>query len=302
MEESKVSGLEILEERKLREIEHSRRRRTILQGYERHVGTSHGVKTRDAAQLIRDRAGFEKHFSNMKFYSIAGLSEQYYQDWLRTRCAGKRVLDYCCGNGENAIFAAQCGGDAIGIDISPEGIANARLNALREGVVENCKYEVMDAEATRFPDSSFDTVVDYGALHHLDFDRAMRELARIIKPDGEMICIETLRHNPFIHLYRKMTPHLRTEWEVGHILGVHDLDRVRAHFGKVHVRFFHLAALAAVPFRNTRLFHPILRLLDQVDGALMKRDWIGRYGWIMVFTLAEPMKASGGSSPARPGA
>jgi len=252
--------------------------------------------------LIRDREAFDKHFSNMKFYSIAGRSEQSYQDWLRARAAGKRVLDYCCGSGEIAIFAAQCGGDTTGIDISPEGIANARLNAAREGVEGHCQFEAMDAEATRFPDNTFDTVVEYGALHHLDFDRALGELARIMKPDGEMIAIEALRHNPLIHLYRKLTPHLRTEWEVGHILGVHDLDRARAYFGEVQARFFHLAVLAAVPFRNTRLFQPLRRFLDRVDEGILKKGWIARYAWIMVFTLAKPKKGSGGYLPAGPGA
>jgi SAM-dependent methyltransferase len=291
VEESKVTELGNLEERKLREIAHSRRRRTILRGYERQVGTWNGARAREAAQLIRDREGFEKHFSNMKFYSIAARSDQYYQDWLRARSAGKRVLDYCCGSGEIAIFAAQCGGDTTGIDISPEGIANARLNAARKGVEGNCKFEVMDAEAMRFPDNTFDTVVEYGALHHLDLGRSLRELARIMKPDGEMISIEALRHNPLIHLYRKLTPHLRTQWEVDHILGIHDLDRARAAFGEVHARFFHLAALAAVPLRNTGLFQPLRRFLDRVDEAILKNDWIGRYGWIMVFTLARPRKA-----------
>ncbi len=300
MEEPKVHELENLEERKLREIEHSRRRRAILQGYERQAGTAEGGRAADAAHLIRDRDAFERHFSNMKFYSITGSSEQYYQDWLRARCPGKRVLDYCCGNGENAIFAARCGGEAVGIDISPEGIANARLNARREGVEAGCQFEVMDAEATRFPDDAFDVAVEYGALHHLEFDRALGELSRILKPGGEMICIEALRHNPLIHLYRKWTPHLRTEWEVDHILGVRHLDRAREYFGEVHARFFHLAALAAVPFRNTRAFRPLHRFLDRVDQAMLRSHWIGRFGWIMVFTLARPKKTSGGESPAAP--
>jgi len=298
LEEAKVSGLENLEERKLQEIEHSRRRRTILQGYERHIDTVAEEQVKDPSHLIRDPEAFKKHFSNIKFYSVTASSETYYQDWLRARCAGKRVLDYCCGSGENALFATHCGGDTIGIDISPEGIENARLNAAREGVEKTCKFEVMDAEATRFPDSAFDVVVEYGALHHLDLNRAMRELRRIMKPDGEMICIEALRHNPLIHFYRKMTPHLRTAWEVSHILTVDDLARARAYFREVDARFFHLAALAAVPFRKTHWFHPLRRFLDRVDRVLLKNDWIGRYAWIMVFTLAKPRKQASGQSPA----
>jgi ubiquinone/menaquinone biosynthesis C-methylase UbiE len=240
--------------------------------------------------LIRDPKAFKRHFANVKYYSIATGSERYYQDWLRQRCRGAKALDYCCGNAENAIFAAQCGADTIGIDISPEGIENARVNALREGVEHNCKFEVMDAEATTFGDNTFDVIVEYGALHHLDYDKAMAELQRIIKPEGEIICVEALKHNPFIHLYRKMTPHLRTPWEVDHILTVGHLNRSREYFGEIHARFFHLAVLAAVPFRKTRIFKPLRGLLEKIDDSILKAPIIGRYAWIMVFTLAKPKK------------
>jgi len=279
-----------LEERKLREIEHSRRRRTILQGYERYTDTTPDEEVAGLPGLIRDEEAFKRHFSNVKFYSIATSSEKFYQDWLRQRCPGAKALDYCCGNGENAVFAARCGADTIGIDISPEGVENARANAIREGVEQNCRFEVMDGEATAFPDDTFDVIVEYGALHHLDYDKAMAELRRIMKPDGEMICIEALRHNPFIHLYRKLTPHLRTEWEVQHILTVNHLKRAEGYFGEVHVRFFHLAVLAAVPFRKTRVFRPLRSMLEAVDNTILKSPFIGKYAWIMVFTLAKPKK------------
>ena len=283
-------GPQNLEERKLREIEHSRRRRSILQGYERYTDTAPDEEAAGLPGLIRDEEAFRRHFSNVKFYSIATSSEKYYQDWLRERCPGAKALDYCCGNGENGIFAAKCGADTIGIDISPEGVENARLNAIREGVEENCRFEVMDGEATTFPDNTFDLAVEYGALHHLDYDKAMAELRRIMKPDGEMICIEALRHNPLIHLYRKLTPHLRTEWEVQHILTVNHLRRAEEYFGEVHVRFFHLAVLAAVPFRKTRIFKPLRSMLEAVDNTVLKSPLIGKYAWIMVFTLAKPKK------------
>lgn len=290
MGENDSTGLPNLEERKLREIEHSRQRRTVLQGYERHSDTNPEEEAAGLPGLIRDSEAFRQHFSNIKFYSVTASSEKYYQDWLRQRCPGAKALDYCCGNGENAIFAAKCGADTIGIDISPEGIENARLNASREGAGENCRFEVMDGEATTFADHTFDVVVEYGALHHLDYDKAMAELRRIIKPSGQMICIEALRHNPFIHLYRKLTPHLRTEWEVQHILTVDHLKRAGEYFGEVHVRFFHLAVLAAVPFRKTRIFKPMRATLEAVDNAILKSPFIGKYAWIMVFTLAKPKR------------
>jgi ubiquinone/menaquinone biosynthesis C-methylase UbiE len=283
-----MSNQENLEERKLKEIEHSRVRRQILQGYERQADASDQA---NLEELVRDQDAFSYHFSNMKYYSIIRSSEEYYFGWLRERCTqGKKALDYCCGSGENGVFMAKCGADVIGIDISPEGVENANLNAAREGLAQHAQFEVRDAEATGFPDDFFDVIVIYGALHHLEYRRAMAELRRIIKPDGEIIAVEALKHNPLIHLYRKRTPHLRTEWEVNHILTVNHLDISRQYFREVDARFFHLAALFAVPMRKTKLFKPLLGILEQVDKVILKRPFIGKYAWQMVFTMSGPMK------------
>lgn len=76
---------QVLEERKLKEIEHSRVRRSILRGYERVSDTNPQEEAPRLKQLIRDEAAFQHHFSNTKFYSIAIRSEEYYQNWLRQR-------------------------------------------------------------------------------------------------------------------------------------------------------------------------------------------------------------------------
>jgi ubiquinone/menaquinone biosynthesis C-methylase UbiE len=279
------------EERKNKEIEHSRMRRNILQGFERRSDTNRAEEIKDVNRLIRDKDGFSHHFSNIKFYSITHLSEAYQYGWLRERCRpGVKILDFACGNGENGIFAAQCGADVIGIDISPEGIENANLNALEAGISDRCKFEVMDGENMSFSDDTFDYIVEYGALHHVDLDRAVSELCRVVKPQGEVICVEALRHNPIIHWYRKKTPHLRTQWEVDHILGVNDLHYVRKYFGEVKAAFFHLAVLAAVPFRKTRLFKPLCKILDGIDKIILQKEMFGKYGWITVFTMGKPRK------------
>ncbi|HBV06668.1 MAG TPA: hypothetical protein DEF01_07985 [Gemmatimonadetes bacterium] len=291
MDEKQHSALEGLEERKIKEIEHSRVRRKILQGSERHADTSRADEADDLERLIRDKEAFKKHFANIKFYSITELSENYQLDWMRSRCTpGAAVLDFACGNGENGIFAAQCGATVMGIDISPEGVENANQNATEAGVREHCGFEVMDGENMSFADDTFDLGVEYGALHHVDLPAALSELARVLKPGAEMICVEAMRHNPLIHAYRKRTPHLRTEWEVDHILGVESLDLMRQYFGRVEVKFFHLAALAAVPFRRTFLFRPLRAVLNQIDKLLLSNQFIGKFGWIMVITIADPIK------------
>jgi ubiquinone/menaquinone biosynthesis C-methylase UbiE len=200
------------------------------------------------------------------------------------------ALDYCAGNGECGLYMASRGGNVIGIDISAEGVANANQNARDLGLQDKCQFVVQDAEATSFRDNTFDVVVEYGALHHLDYGKAMKELRRIVKPTGEIICIEALRHNPLFHTYRRLTPHLRTAWEVDHIIGVDQLEISREYFGSVQPKFFHLAGLLAVPFRKTPLFRPLRNAFDVVDRVLLANQGIGKYGWICVFTLSQPRK------------
>jgi ubiquinone/menaquinone biosynthesis C-methylase UbiE len=280
-----------LEERKLKEIEHSRKRREVLQGFERIADTHAASQAENLNELIRDKEKFEYYFSNMKYYAVVVKSEEYKHDWLDKRCSpGKKILDFACGNGENGVYAATAGAECTGIDISPEGVANANKNAEKFGVADRCRFVTMDGENMTFADNTFDLGVEYGALHHVELNKALAEIARVLKPEGEMICVEALRHNPLIHWYRRRTPHLRTEWEVDHILGIESLDVMRKYFGKVEVRFFHLTALALVPLRKTFLFRFLLPIFNLIDRALLSNQFIGKYGWIMIVELAQPKK------------
>lgn len=280
-----------LENRKLKEIEHSRKRREILQGFERIADTHAASQIENLDELIKDKEKFNYYFSNMKYYSIVRDSENYKQAWLKKRSTnGKKILDFACGNGENGIYAAKFGAECIGIDISPEGVANANKNAKLMGVSDSCTFITMDGENMNFKKNTFDFAVEYGALHHVELDKALAELARVLKPNGEMVCVEALRHNPIIHWYRKRTPHLRTEWEVEHILGVESLDIMKKYFGKVEVHFFHLTALALVPLRKTFVFRLLLPVMNFIDKLLLSTKFFGKFGWIMIVELGKPKK------------
>ena len=277
-----------LEKRKLEEIEHSKKRRSILQGFERNAETAENF---DKEVLVKNKAEFDYHFSNMKYYSITKSSEKYKEEWLKNNITdGSEVLDWACGSGENGIHAAKCGGNVIGIDISQEGIDNAKKNAELSGVNNKCRFEVMDGENMKFEDNKFDYGVEYGALHHVDLPKALSELSRVLKPKSKMICVEALRHNPFIHMYRKMTPHLRTPWEVDHILGIESLSTMRKYFNKVEVKFFHFFSLFLVPFRKTKFFKLAYPFFNKLDEIFLSNKFTGKYGWIMIVELSDPKK------------
>lgn len=140
-----------------------------------------------------------------------------------------------------------------------------------------------------FDDNCFDIITEYGALHHLNLGRAYSEMARVLTSSGKCICTEALGHNPIIHFYRKRTPHIRTEWEIEHILRKKDIEAAKTYFNQVNILgFFHLASLAAVPFRNLTGFSVLLSLLETIDSLMLKLPFMKWQAWQIVFVLSKP--------------
>jgi 2-polyprenyl-3-methyl-5-hydroxy-6-metoxy-1,4-benzoquinol methylase len=93
--------------------------------------------------------------------------------------AGRQVLDVGCGVGYGTALLARNAARAVGIDISQKAVNEAfRLYPAGE-------FLQMDAEAMSFPDRSFDLIVSTENFEHLpDQARHVRELARLVRPDG----------------------------------------------------------------------------------------------------------------------
>lgn len=231
---------------------------------------------------------FLRKYPNKSFYAIDRVSKKYMHDWLAERAPGRRVLDYCCGTGQLALQMAKLGAEAHGIDISAEEIETAKRNAAAAGLSSRAHYAVMDAEAMSFPDDHFDVIICSGVLHHLDVARAFPELARVLKPSGEIICAEALGYNPVIAWYRRRTPHLRTAWEAEHILTMKEVRKGLEHFGNVHVRFFHLFTILAIPFRNSRMFDRLLSALQAIDSVVLRIPGIRLMAWQMYMVYSHP--------------
>jgi ubiquinone/menaquinone biosynthesis C-methylase UbiE len=106
--------------------------------------------------------------------------------------AGNTVLDVGCGAGNDVrALAALVGheGRVIGIDKSQTMIEEAR--ARTAGVDLSVEFRVGDAYAFEFSDASFDRARMDRVLHHLDDpQRAVSELARVVRPGGRIALFE----------------------------------------------------------------------------------------------------------------
>jgi len=106
-------------------------------------------------------------------------------------CGFDRVLDLCCGTGEQCAMLAREGLDVHGADRSPFMLQVARGNA-RSGP----RYVLADAASLPYPDALFDGVVLSFALHekppHVR-QAMLRECERVLKPEGGLVAVDFVR-------------------------------------------------------------------------------------------------------------
>ena len=246
--------------------------------------------TRERARLSLSPEEYDARYSNYKWYSTTERSHAFLDQWIARTAPNNTVLDYCCGLGSMSLRFARAGATVYGIDISPESVATARNTLRSAGLQDRGHFEVMDAENMTFPDNMFDVIMCSGVLHHLDVSKAFRELSRVLKPSGIVIAAEALGYNPVIRAYRKLTPALRTSWETDHILKLEDITTARTYFTGAEIHYFHLFSILATPFRKTRAFKPILRMMNALDDVVLKIPGIQLTAWQMIFFLRGPRK------------
>jgi SAM-dependent methyltransferase len=247
----------------------------------------------DALAKAWQRDSQKSKWSRDAEYLEHGIFSSYAfcDDWLTKYIKkGHTLLDYGCGNGIHSVLPAKLGAHVTGIDLSQESLKIARLRAKKEGVEKNTRFTAMDAEHMEFATNSFDYIFDGGTFSSLNLQKAIPELARVLKPEGALIAIETLGHNPLTNLKRRLNKSrgARTSWAVDHILRMTDIDRFRIHFEKVDTHFFHLLSLVAFPFLSVPGGKALLHTLEIIDSLLLKIPFLQRYAFKVVIVASEP--------------
>ena len=200
---------------------------------------------------------------------------------------GDDVIDVGCGAGRHAFELYRRGANVVAFDQDAPELENvdtlfAAMAAEGEAPAEaSARTVVGDALNLPFPDESFDHVIASEILEHVPADtRAMRELARILKPGGsaavtvprwlpERVCwmLSDAYHEVeggHVRIYRR--PEL-----FGKLRGVGLEPTGVAHAHALHAPYWWLKCAVGVDRED----HPLTRTYHKMlVWDLMKRPWV----------------------------
>lgn len=211
---------------------------------------------------------------------------------------GKKILDLGCGMGEAAVYFAKRGADVTATDIS-KGMLQVVMEVARKHSV-SLKARQSYSHKIDFDDETFDIVYAANLLHHVDIERTLSEVRRILKKGGIFVSWDPLAHNPAINIYRKIATVVRTEDE--HPIKIRDLKTYKKYFSHIEtdakwfftlwffIKFYLINKLNP---NETRYWKHILvehknmektyRRLEKLDILLLKLlPFMKRYCWNIV--------------------
>jgi len=105
-------------------------------------------------------------------------------------------LDVCCGTGDLTLRIAQNlseRGKVFGLDFSPKMLAVAHQRATKHAAEarSDVKFQEGDALHLPFANDTFDgAIVSFGLRNVTDYQRAINEMARVVKPGGKVINLD----------------------------------------------------------------------------------------------------------------
>ena len=113
---------------------------------------------------------------------------------------GQRVLDLAAGTGVSTVELQRSGAEAVGCDFSLGMLRAGRNVRHRRGV----PFVAGDGMHLPFADGVFDAAtIAFGLRNVADAERALREMARVVRPGGRLVVCEFSRptFGPFRTVY-----------------------------------------------------------------------------------------------------
>ncbi|MED1863658.1 demethylmenaquinone methyltransferase [Fictibacillus nanhaiensis] len=118
---------------------------------------------------------------------------------------GNHCLDVCCGTGEwTFALAEEVGenGKVIGLDFS-QNMLNVGIEKLKKRRSPGVSFIHGNAMELPFEDNSFDFVtIGFGLRNVPDYLQTLKEMARVVKPGGRVVCLET--SHPTVPVFKQL--------------------------------------------------------------------------------------------------
>ena len=138
-------------------------------------------------------------YDRMNTVMTAGLDGRWRRAAVRAArlSPGDAALDVACGTGKLTLELARAvgpGGRVVGVDLSAAMLDEARLVCAGQAQVE---LRQANALALPFEDGSFDAAtIAFGLRNLSSFGDGFRELARVVRPGGRVVCLELTQPRP----------------------------------------------------------------------------------------------------------
>ena len=111
----------------------------------------------------------------------------------------KQILDIATGTGDLALMLSRLNPDRIvGLDISVGMLEVGKQKVAKANLSDTIEMVVGDSENMPFNDNSFDAItVSFGVRNFANLDKGIQEIARVLKPTGVLVILETSNPTKF---------------------------------------------------------------------------------------------------------
>ena len=212
-----------------------------------------------------------------------------------TRYRDKKVLEVGFGAGTDFVQFLRAGAHVSGVDLTEEALANLRHRIAVHELSEPNSIQVADAEKLPFPSNSFDLGYSFGVLHHSpNTAKAIEELARVVKPGGEIKVMLYNRHSIYVfnlwikHALLRGKPWKPLRWVLWNYMESigtkgytrKELERILSDLGMEQIAIH--TEITAADYLSSSAFPPLNRLyrcwlrLTGPRFAWHPRDYVAR--------------------------
>ena len=111
----------------------------------------------------------------------------------------KQILDIATGTGDLAMMMSELNPDKIiGLDISVGMLEVGKRKIAKANLSNKIEMMVGDSEDMPFDDATFDAItVSFGVRNFANLDKGIQEIARVLKPTGVLVILETSNPTKF---------------------------------------------------------------------------------------------------------